>query len=185
MKKLLLTLIVSGATLAFADANPMYVQLQAGASFSPNFNSGTDGAGAVRADIGYMFNKYVGLEGGFTGTTNPANTSAANSNQNISNGNIPSALQFYDVSVKGVLPLGELFDLHGQIGGAYVSGGGNGAGGNNADIKGLLAAGIGFNVSKQFTITVNDYQYLAAEAGSLSGSGGNTNIVMGGIAYNF
>lgn len=184
MKKLLLALITSSVTLVFADANPVYVQLQAGASFSPNFGSGVDGAGAVRVDAGYMFNQYVGLEGGFTGTTNPGNS--ANSNAVAqSTGNIPSGLQFYDVSVKGVLPLGEIFDLHGQIGGAYVTGGLNSYGATDATIKALVAAGVGFNLTKQFALTVNDYQYLGAEAGSLSGSGGNTNIVMGGVTYKF
>lgn len=177
MKKLLLALIASSAALAFADtpANPVYAQLQAGASFSPEYNSGTNGGGAVRFDVGYMFNPFVGIEGGFTGATTPASSTTAGS----------SALQFYDISVKGVLPLGEVFNIHGQIGGAYVSGGINSLGGTDATPKALLGAGVDFNLTRQFSITLNDYQYLAAEGGTTSGSGGNTNIVMGGVGFKF
>lgn len=156
-----------------------YAEIQAGVANSSALSSGGNSAGAGRLDVGYTFNPYVGVEAGMTGVANP------------SAGSMQAPLQFYDVSVKGILPISSWFDLHIQGGLAYatmsaptVNGTLSGAG-SDATMKFLVGAGADFFLTDNFALVVNDYNYLGAEAGSTSGAGGNTNILMGGIKYNF
>lgn len=190
MKKILLLLSASLCVSAYAADNASTVQpefgsndsgaynvgsyadAQLGLANSSALNSGVNAAGAMRIDAGYKINPYVGFEAGFTGLTAPqAGTEQATG-------------QYYDVSVKGYLPISTRFDLHGQIGMAYGSvvnsdsymstGGG---------INEMVGAGADVYVTKSLAITANDYYYIAN--GGPGAGLGSTNIVMGGLKYDF
>ena len=157
----------------------MYAGVEVGAANSGDINAGADAAGAGRIALGYKFSQYMGVEMGMTGTSYQIG------------GNVQAPLQFYDVSFKGFLPITIYFDLHAQVGAAYaymaaptVNGTLSGAG-TDATVKGMVGAGFDVYLNRSFAITVDDYNYLGANAGATSGAGGNTNIVMGGIKYNF
>lgn len=191
MKKILLLLSASLCVSAYAADNAAattqpefgandsgaynvgsYADAQLGAANSSALNSGVDASMAMRIDAGYKINSYVGFEAGFTGLTQPGA------------GNQQAQGQYYDVSVKGYLPISSYFDLHGQLGMAYGSvdnsasymstGGG---------VNYLVGAGADIYVTKSIAITANDYYYIAN--GGQSAGLGNTNIVMAGLKYDF
>jgi len=176
MKKLFIALAAITASSAFAaDIDGAYVELQAGSANSSGYNSGIANSGAMRIDGGVKINPYMSVEAGFNGLTRP--TTQTNQRTN-------SALQFYDASFKGTLPLGDMFNIHAQLGAAYATGSTANAS-TNATIKLLAGAGVDFNLTKNLAIVVNDYGYLNPNLDSNSILGGNTNVVMGGIKYNF
>lgn len=193
LKKIVVLLSILAIGSAFADEMTgsqgskdfgsedlgMYGEVQMGAANSSALNAGGDTAGAGRVDLGFKFSPYMGLEVGMTGLANP------------SAGSMQAPLQFYDVSFKGTLPITTWFDLHAQAGLAYaymsapsVNGTLSGAG-SDATIKGMVGVGADLYLTRSFAIVVNDYNYLGADAGATSGAGGNTNIIMGGVKYNF
>lgn len=153
-----------------------YAEVQLGSGNSSGLNSGVNNAAAFRIDVGDKVNSYFGFEGGITMLGKPTA------------GNFTAGLQFVDASATGYIPLGHYFDLHGQIGMAYVSVTSveNFNPGGLAQIepafKGLVGVGFDAYVSRSCAITVNNYSYLGTS--SLSG-GGNTNVIMGGFRYDF
>lgn len=151
-------------------ANNLYVGVGAGAGWN-NVNSP---AASFRADAGYNFNPYWALEVGTTGITQ-------------SGGAGDQSMQFYDVSVKGTLPMGDIFSLFAQVGGAYGSPGtpgGNFAGAGNGQLQAgwdfLTAVGAQINITQQVSVNLTDYFYYAAPNPQ-----GNTNVVLAGLKYNF
>ncbi|MEN9946328.1 MAG: hypothetical protein RLZZ293_714 [Pseudomonadota bacterium] len=126
MMKKLLTLIL-GLTALNSYAT-IYVDGNVGANT-------TDNNFAVGVNVGNMFSKYFGLEGGLTGTDN---------------------YKLFDGAVKGVIPLG-LVDLYGKLGigmNSYSN-----YNGNNSDSSvGLLyGAGVAFSILPHVQLKVEDY----------------------------
>lgn len=184
MKKMLALLLMTAGALAFADdatssttatssgGSNLYVGAGAGAAWN-NVNSP---ATSFRADAGYNFTDNWALEVGTTGVTQ-------------SGGAGDQSMQYYDLSVKGTLPLGDVFALFAQVGGAYGSPGGIGgnvsfsnfnAGQLQAGWSFMSAAGIQMNVTRQVSFNLTDYYYYSAPNPQ-----GNTDVVLAGIKYNF
>lgn len=180
MKKILSTLLISISATTFADTaansancdpSSPYIGMAAGAAW----NNVVSPATAFRIDGGYNWNQYIAFEVGTTGITQ----SGSSPNQ---------SMQYYDASLKGTLPIGDILALFIQVGGAYGS---PGVVGSNADINiypgahqagwnFLTAAGAQINITKQVSINVTDYYYWGAPNPQ-----GNSNVLLGGVKYNF
>ncbi len=184
MKKTLALLLAVSGYAAFADCgislgnSNLYFGVGAGAGW--NDMSAPDMA--MRLDGGYNFNEYLAVELGFLEMTEAG-------------GRINENVLWTDVSVKGTLPLGDLFDIFLQLGGAYGSpsqatyapGGISSAGvgynlasSHQSAWAGMWGAGVQFNFTKQFSINLTDYGYY----GSVNALG-FTNAVLVGLKYNF
>ncbi len=174
MKKILTTLLLATSSLAaFADGANLYVGGAAGAGW----NNTAYPATSFRLDGGYNFTDAFAVEVGSTGITQ----AGTGNNQSV---------QYYDLSVKGTLPLGSVFGLVGQIGGAYASPGviANRSANtqfinNPAEQAGwdtLLAAGVQLNVTRQVSFNLMDYYYAGGATPQ-----GNADMVLLGIKYNF
>lgn len=173
MKKLLTLILASSAFVAMADEGTnsgLYVGAGAGAGWNDQAAPAT----TFRVDGGYNFNQYWALEIGTTGLTQ----SGAAYNQNM---------QYYDLSVKGTLPLGDVLDLYAQVGGAY---GAPGAVGGNAPLNALLnpalnqsswnamsGVGVDLNITRHVALNLSDLYYYGPSAGVQ----GNTNVVLLGV----
>lgn len=152
-------------------ANNLYVGVGAGAAWN---NVQAPGA-SFRADAGYNFDPFWALEVGTTGITQ----SGGAGNQ---------SMQFYDLSVKGTLPMGDVMAVFAQVGGAYGSPGS--IGGVNTGFTGngqlqagwdfLTAVGLQMNVTQQVSLNLTDYLYYGAPNPQ-----GNTNVLLAGLKYNF
>ena len=181
MKKILAVLLATSSIATFADSD-LYVGGGAGATWN-NVNTG---GFAFRLNGGYNFNDYMALE---LGTTNIAQAGSGVLNQN---------LQFWDLSVKGTMPLGETLALFGQVGGAYgipgVGAAPTGTSGTPQQIRDLrdnptlyqdawdilAAAGVQYNLTKKTAVTLTDYYYFGS-----TNYQGNTNVLLAGLKYNF
>ncbi len=149
--------------------------LYIGAGVGAGWNNQAAPAATFRLDGGYSFDQFWAVEIGTTGLTQ----SGAAYNQNM---------QYYDLSVKGTLPINEMFNLFAQIGGAYgapgVTGGSVPAGGGNVDVHqsswgAMSGVGIDMNVTKHVGFNLSDLYYYAPSAGIQ----GNTNVVLLGVKY--
>lgn len=100
----------------------------------------TDSSMAYSADAGYMFNKYLGLEGGVTGS--------GSSNATQSN------FYMFDGAAKGVLPLGSGIDIFGKLGVGDCNSCGSNA---NSNLGIFVGAGLEFNINKNWAIQLQDY----------------------------
>jgi opacity protein-like surface antigen len=170
MKKLL-ALLLAASCVSAAYAENVYVDANVGV----NTSWSTLG---LNADVGYMFNKYVGLEGGFTYSPGYNYNWGAN-------GTWSSSYYMFDGAVKGVLPLSNLIDLYGKLGLAFnnYSNSWNGCNGygcggpaySGSNVGLLVAGGVQFNLSRQWSVHVEDY----------TSTGPNPNFLMFGGQYNF
>lgn len=168
MKKIL-TIILSSMCFT-AAAGDVYIDANVGV----NTSWSTLG---LNADVGYMFSKYVGLEGGFT--------YSPGYNYNWGPSTWSSDYYMFDGAVKGVLPLSSLIDLYGKLGIAFnnysaswngcpgYSCGGPAYSGSNVGL--LMAGGVQFNLSRQWSLHVEDY----------ASTGPNPNFLMFGGQFNF
>lgn len=175
MKKLLSLLLVSVAATAVADGNNLYVG--AGAGLGWNNIQAPDAA--FRVDGGVNFTDNWAMEVGTTGLTQSGSTP----NQ---------SMQYYDLSVKGTLPLSDAFGLFLQLGGAYGSPGATSS--SNGEFAGtdaynqsqqagwsfLTAVGLQFNLTRQVSLSLTDYYYYGA-----NNPQGDTNVLLGGVKFNF
>jgi len=157
MKILLVALLAVAATIASAET---YIDANIGA----NTTWSTLG---LNANAGYMFNPYIGAEGGFTysfgGTANSAYGS----------------YYMFDAAAKGVLPLSSIFSLYGKLGvgyNTYSAWGCSNCGNVNSNVGLLVGAGAQFNLSKNWSLHVEDY--------TVTGSG-NPNMLMAGGQFTF
>lgn len=173
MKKLLTTLLITASVASFADGNNLYVGTSAGAAWNNIQNPDA----AFRFYGGYnIVPDAFGIEIGTTGLTQ--------------SGSVPvnQSMQYYDLSLKGTVPLGDGPDVFLQVGGAYgtpgipnsiystpVSSGFHQAGWNF-----LTAVGVEYNVSRQFSVNLSDYYYYGAPNPQ-----GNTDVLLGGVKFNF
>lgn len=170
MKKLLTLILASSAVVAMADNNDLYVGVGAGAGWSNQASPAT----TFRLDGGYNFNQYWALELGTTGLTQ----SGGGTNQNV---------QYYDLSVKGTLPLGSpAVDLFAQFGGAYGVPGqiattnpGNTSGAYQSSWGFMSGVGVDLNISQHFSLNLSDLYYYGPSAGLQ----GNTNVLLLGAKY--
>lgn len=132
----------------------------------------------LNADAGYMFNKYVGAEGGFTYSPGYSYNWGPGYTYN-------SSYWMFDAAVKGVLPLTSMFSLYGKLGLAFnnYTGAWNGCSGyncsgpyySNSNVGLLIAGGAQFNISRQWSLHVEDY----------TSTGPNPNFLMFGGQFNF
>lgn len=173
MKKFLALLLATSSVAAFADAD-LYVGGGAGAAW----NNVNNGGFAVRLNGGYNFTDTLAVE---LGMTNIAQSGSSELNQN---------LQFWDLSVKGTLPLGDTFALTGQVGGAYGIPGvaanpSNTTVANNTTVNQdawdfMAGAGVQYNLTKKTAVTLTDYYYFGSTQYQ-----GNTDVVLAGLKYSF
>ncbi|RTK99416.1 MAG: hypothetical protein EKK57_09615 [Proteobacteria bacterium] len=89
---------------------------------------------AISLDGGYMVNQFLGLEGGYTGT---------------------SGYSVWDGAVKGVLPIGGVVDLYGKLGLGIPT-----CDGCNTGL--LYGAGVGFHIAPSWQLHVEDYAVSGA-----------------------
>lgn len=177
MKKILGLLLGLTAASAFAD-NGLYVGVGAGLGW----NDIASPAMAFRLDGGYQITPGFAVEVGTTGITQ-------------SGGAINENVQMYDLSVKGILPLGDMFDLFAQAGGAYQTPGAvnYGNGGvtsitsnypiSNATAAGwqvLLGGGFDINLTKSVAFNVTDLYYFGS-----NNALGNSNALLAGMKFAF
>ena len=174
MKKLLNVLLAGSCCAAIADglSNNLYIGAGAGAAWN---NIQTPSA-AFRLDGGYNWTENWAGELGVTGITQ-------------SGGGNDQGMAYYDLSVKGTLPLSQMFSIFAQVGGAYGSPGTVGGQYNasnyaqyytQAGWNFLTAAGVQFNLTRQVSLNLTDYYYYGAPNPQ-----GNTNVLLGGVKYNF
>ncbi len=176
MKKLLGMLLLASSFAAVADGNNLYVGVGAGAAW----NDIQSPDASFRLDGGYNFNDNWALEAGTTGLTQ--------------SGSVPDqSMQYYDFSVKGTLPMGDVLAVLAQVGGAYGSPGATdyrsctNAGINSCNAvsqeagwNALTAVGVQINISRQFSLNLTDYYYYGANTPQ-----GNSNVLLGGAKFNF
>ena len=172
MKKILGVLLSISAFSAFAD-NGLYVGVGAGAGW----NDVASPATAFRIDGGYQITPGFAIEAGTTGVTQSGG--AYNANQ-----------QMYDLTAKGILPLGDTADLFLQVGGAYQTTGTPGGTSsvtsglyNSASLSGwqfVSGAGVDFNLTKSVAFNITDLYYYGS-----NNALGNSNVVLGGIKFGF
>jgi outer membrane protein W len=181
MKKLLTLILTSTAFIAAADESGGGLYL--GAGVGAGWNNQASPATTFRGDVGYNFTPNWAVEIGTTGLTQ----SGAAYNQNI---------QFYDLSVKGTLPLSQTFDLFAQVGGAYAAPGPLGGSLPGTTVAGVFIpnptsgynqsswnfmSGVGFdlNFNKNWALNLTDIYYYGPSAGIQ----GNTNVLLVGFKY--
>lgn len=177
---LLITSLLVCILQAYGDSNGYYINLNSGRG---NFTQSALNSGfAWSLNGGYQFNNYLAVDGGYTGIY----TSQYNNGITLG-GNL------FDVAVKGILPLSNLFGLYGRIGGGYFV---NGARGhiNTSDIgdsifsngkpsqsaSGLIGGGISLSINKSFEIHLED-SYITPLNNQVS----NINVLSVGLQYNF
>lgn len=167
MKKILVVLL--GSICITAGAENVYVDANIGMNTSWS-------AVGLSADVGYMFNRYVGLEGGFTYSPGYSYNWGGGSSWS-------SSYYMFDGAVKGVLPLSNMIDLYGKLGLAFNNyssswNGCSGCGGPTyygSNVGLLMAGGVQFNLSRQWSLHVEDY----------TSTGPNPNFLMFGGQFNF
>ena len=186
MKKLFLALIlVSGASVAFADATDT-IQPYDGSTAYINVNTGwasihnlPTGSWAGSVNAGYNFNRGFALEGGYNVLASSQFGATATSN-------------IFDVAAKGTLPLSDVFSLYGRAGIGYGVDGWSGtatgspswlcAGQYNANYaSALVGLGGSFTLSKHFDLRIEDYAFIPFS----NTMNGGINIVTFGTQYNF
>jgi hypothetical protein len=180
MKKFLgMVLGLSTAAVFAENATGLYVGVGAGAGW----NDMSSPSAAFRLDGGYQINPGFAIEVGTTGLTQ-------------SGGAINENIQLYDLSVKGTLPMGNMFDLFLQLGGAYQTPGAlastptpSTAGGYGGYANGtyrqagwqvLTGGGLEINLTKMIAFNVTDLYYYGS-----NNALGNTNVLLGGLKFSF
>lgn len=169
------TTTVMGAPTAPANDATNKSGLYFGAGVGMGWNNQASPAATFRLDGGYNFDQFWAIEAGTTGLTQ----SGGAYNQN---------LQIYDLSVKGTLPAGDMFDVFAQVGGAYSAPGViSGSIPNNPNIDGahqsswsfMSGVGVDMNFTKNVAINLSDLYYYGQSAGIQ----GNTNVLLLGFKY--
>ncbi len=93
---------------------------------------------AFSGDVGYMFSRYLGLEGGISATDN---------------------YFLYDGAVKGVLPLSSVVDLYGKLGVGINNYSGMFS---NSSVGLYYGGGVAFNLSPSWQIHIEDFTVSGA-----------------------
>lgn len=167
MKIKLACILAVSAVGAFAEVNIDNVYIDANIGLNTSWNSL-----ALNANGGYMFNQYFGVEGGLTYSPGYSYKTGPYS--------YDSSYYMLDAAAKGVLPLSSVFSLYGKIGLGYN----NYSAWNNpapapsyygSNVGVLFAGGAQFNLSKQWSLHLEDYTV----------TGPNPNFLMFGGEYRF
>lgn len=124
MKKILLAILAMVISTSIFASTDVYVNANAGVS------TGYDYSGAYNANVGYMFNDYFAIEGGYT--WNQGNN-------------------FWDGAIKGILPI-PFIDIYGKAGWAFIDGNSYS---NNGGV--LYGVGVGIPIFPMFKISIEDY----------------------------
>ena len=126
-------LIVVALTIVNVHADPVYIDANLG-------DNTTSNSMAYSGDVGYLFNRYFGLEGGvtFSGSSNVTD----------------SNFYLFDAAAKGILPLSSIVDLYGKLGVGMCNDCGNGSG---ANLGVLFGGGVQFNLNKNWSLHLEDY----------------------------
>lgn len=129
MKKIL-TILLASLSIGIASAQT-YVDANVG------LDTGNSNI-AFSGDVGYMFSRYLGLEGGVSATDN---------------------YFLYDGAVKGVLPLSGVVDLYGKLGVGI-----NNYSGlfSNSSVVLYYGGGVAFNIARDWQIHVEDFTVSGA-----------------------
>ncbi|HLX53381.1 MAG TPA: outer membrane beta-barrel protein [Aquella sp.] len=156
------------------DGSGLYV----GVGVGMGWNNQSFPTTTFRLDGGYNFNQFWAFEVGIITLTQ----SGGPFNQNV---------DIYDASIKGTLPLSQMFDVYGQFGGAYSLpgpvGGSVPAGGikfpssTQSSWSFMSGVGVDFNVNKNFAVNLSDLFYYGQSAGLQ----GNTDVLLLGLKYQF
>lgn len=177
MKKILMALL-SVASIAPVFAGSTYIDGNFGAFSAPSTYYST--SFGFNANVGYQFNPYFGLEGGFTYSP----LSVANST--FSN-NVNANYYSVDVAAKGLLPLSREFSLYGKAGlsenwySTTISAGGLSASGTGDSAGAIFGLGAQFNISRNWSLHLEDDYTVLFNADGVS----NPNIAMIGFGYKF
>jgi hypothetical protein len=173
MKKILGLLLAASTSVVIAESANLYVGVAAGAAWNDQVAPAT----SFRLNGGYNFTDNWAFEIGTTGVTQ----SGQGTNQN---------LQYYDASVKGTLPFGDIFSGFLQAGGAYGSASFLGSpdaltgtlpvGVFQSGWNFMSGAGIQANITRQFSVNLTDIYYYGAP-----NPNGNTNVLLLGAKYAF
>jgi|GEM_PF-3081460 len=162
----------STGNVTTSEGNGLYV----GAGVGMGWNNQSFPTTTFRLDGGYNFDQFWAFEIGTTGLTQ----SGGPYNQNV---------QLYDASIKGTMPLSQMFDVFAQVGGAYSAPGPVGGSVPAAGIKFpastqsswsfMSGVGIDMNVTKNVAVNLSDLYYYGQSAGLQ----GNTNVLLLGLKY--
>lgn len=170
MKKLLLTLL-SGLSVMSATAN--IIGPYADANIGINTSWSTLG---LNANAGYMFNKYLGVEGGFTYSPGYS--------YNWGSGTYSTSYFMFDAAAKGVLQLNNEFALFGKLGLGFNNyNSWDGCSGYNCSGPSYYGSNVGllFGIGGQYSISKN----LALQLQDYTVTGSNPNFFMFGVQYKF
>lgn len=181
MKKLLFFLLNCCCIFAYANVgdnnDPVYFDFNVGTMNS--LSADTSNSFGTNINAGYMFNRYYGVEGGLI--YSPVSISGAASNNN--------SLNYYalDAAIKGVIPFSHIFSLYGKIGVSQnlfdnYSKSSNGQAFSTYSIGGLIGAGAQFNLSKNWSLHIED-EYIPI-LNPVNGAG-NPNFVFAGAEFKF
>lgn len=135
MRKLLTNyrvLACCGLFVGTANASP-YIDANVGANT-------TDNSMAYSADAGYTFNKYLGLEGGVTGS--------GSSNATKSN------FYLFDGAGKLTLPLGSNVSIFGKLGVGDCNSCGSNA---NSNLGVFFGGGLEVAINRNWAVQIQDY----------------------------
>ncbi len=177
MKKILLALLATTATISFADEiTPMYVNVNTGIAKLYNMPTGS---WVGSANVGYNFNKAFALEAGYTNIS--GSQYGATSYTNI-----------LDVAAKGTLPLSNLFSLYGRAGIGYGNNSWSGTTNtpnctlcnNSLDANyatALVGIGASFALTPHWDLRLEDTAYVPFT----NTSTGTIDTVMFGTQFNF
>lgn len=124
MKKLIAIVLSVASIASYAQ---VYVDGDVGLNTSNN-------SFALSVDGGYMFNQFLGAEGGLTGS---------------------SGYTVIDGAVKGVLPIGGVLDLYGKLGLGVPTC-------SSCDTGLYYGAGVGFHVAPSWQLHIEDYTVSGA-----------------------
>lgn len=180
MKRILMILLLLISLPSFADdssAGNVYINVNTGVATLQNLST-SSWTGSV--NLGYDFNHYVALEGGYN---------------LLSNGQYGGASNIFDLAAKGMLPLSSVFSLYGRLGVGYVTDFGSGSPntttssgcymcGNNYNSNyatALFGIGGSFMLSKHFDLNIDGYAFIPFS----SNLSGGVNVVTLGAQYNF
>lgn len=189
MRCILVTLLFSSTSLAFAESNslyststslvsPVYINLNTGVAKLYNLPTGS-WVGTINA--GYNFNQALAIEVG---------DSILPSSQF---GSTTVTENVFDVAVKGTLTLSRIFSLYGRLGVGLGTNNWSGSapitdncilcshGLSNTYGIGLAGIGASFKLSPHFDLRVEDFALVPFK----NTYTGTVNTVTGGVQYNF
>lgn len=156
---------------------------------------------AWNANLGYQFNKYFAIEGGYTSVPGATATYTAAANSYAGTDTI-STMNGLGLDVKGILPVSKKFDVFAKAGAMRLSG-------KVTEVATIVPAtrvtnfdawtpmfGIGtdYNISKNIAVNVQDIYLLQANYNGYNNAYNTTthlqhipatNMVLAGVSYKF